>query len=74
MTFCLFVCFSIALEPVLELAFVDLELRDPPASASQVLGLKARAITFSNLCLFVCCVQVYVHARLPICVWTEARV
>ena len=36
--------FSVALELVLELALVDqagLELRDPPASASSVLGLKA---------------------------------
>ena len=36
--------FSVALEPVLELALVDqtgLELRDLPASASRVLGLKA---------------------------------
>ena len=35
--------FSVALKPVLELALVDqagFELRDPPASASQVLGLK----------------------------------
>ena len=35
--------FSVALEPVLELAFIDqagLELRDVPASASQVPGLK----------------------------------
>ena len=51
--FYFFVCFfetgfSLALEPVLELALVDqtvLELRDPSASASQVLGLKACATT-----------------------------
>ena len=39
---------SVALESVLELSLVDqtgLELRTPPASASQVLGLKACATT-----------------------------
>ena len=41
-----FLC--VALEPVLELALVNqagLELRDPPASASSVLGLKEYATT-----------------------------
>ena len=40
--------FSIALEPVLELVLVDktgLGLRDPSASASQVLGLNYSAIS-----------------------------
>ena len=40
--------FSVALEPILELALVaqaGLEFRDPPASVSQVLGLKACATT-----------------------------
>ena len=38
--------FFVALEPVVELVLVDqagLKLRDPPASASQVLGLKVCA-------------------------------
>ena len=41
-------------EPVLELAIVDqagLELRDPPASASRVLGLKACTTTTVQLVL-----------------------
>ena len=57
MTVCLFCFFFqtgflcvalVALVPVLELALVDqagLELRDPPASASQMLGLKVCATT-----------------------------
>jgi hypothetical protein len=38
-----FLC--IALLAVLELTLADLELRNPPANASQVLGLKASATT-----------------------------
>ena len=48
--------FSVALEPVLELALVDqagLELRDPPASASRVLGLKASATIAQILRFFL---------------------
>jgi hypothetical protein len=53
--------FSIALA-VLELNFVDqagLELRNPPASASRVLGLKACATmpgsnSFKKMCVCVC--------------------
>ena len=44
--------FSVALEPVLELALVDqasLELRDPPASASQMLKLKVCVTTTTRL-------------------------
>ena len=50
-------CFSLALEPVLELALVaqtDLKLRDLPASASQVLGLKACATTARVKMEFFC--------------------
>jgi hypothetical protein len=46
-----FLCIALA---VLELTFVDqagLELRNPPASASRVLGLKACATT-PGLCFF----------------------
>jgi hypothetical protein len=63
-----FLCIALA---VLELTFVDqagLELRNPPASASQVLGLKTcvppRPALFLFVCLFVCFFNVRAMGRL----------
>jgi hypothetical protein len=67
--------------------FVDqagLELRNPPASASQVLGLKACATTARRcgvfyinlpvLCVCLClCVCVCVHACMHKCVFVDVR-